>query len=128
MALFQKTKDSPDAPSLPAPRFDAPVVAGEAAQECMRVGQLLVEREQITTEHLANALSGANGDLLQFADTVLKLGADRVEVAKAVAEVTEVALLDSKSIELPDAHAFLRGFTGYYGCLEPRRRKRRSVR
>jgi type IV pilus assembly protein PilB len=102
MALFQKTKDSPDAPSLPAPRLEAPVVAGEAAAECMKVGQLLVEREQITAEHLANALSGANGDLLQFADTVLKLGADRVELAKAIAEVTEVALLDSKAIELPE--------------------------
>jgi type IV pilus assembly protein PilB len=103
MALFQKTKDSPDAPSLPAPRLEAaPVVPGEAAPECMRVGQLLVEREQITADHLASALSGANGDLLQFADTVLKLGADRVEVAKAVAEVTEIALLDSKAIELPD--------------------------
>ncbi len=103
MALFQKTtKDSPDT-TLPAPRLEAPpVVPGEAAAECMRVGQLLVEREQITAEHLASALSGANGDLLHFADTVLKLGADRGEVGKAIAEVTEVALLDSKAIELPD--------------------------
>jgi type IV pilus assembly protein PilB len=103
MALFQKTKEAPDAPSLPAPRFEAPAaVAGEAAAECMRVGQILVEGDQLTPENLANALSGANGDLLQFADAVLKLGADRAEVAKAVAEVTEIALLDSKAIELPD--------------------------
>jgi type IV pilus assembly protein PilB len=104
MALFQKTKDSPDTP-LPLPRPDAASLAvpGEAAAECMRVGQLLVENQQLSPENLASALSGANGDLLQFADIVLgRFGVDRVEVAKAIAEVTEVALLDSKAIQLPD--------------------------
>ena len=103
MALFQKTKESNDA-SLPLPRPQAAaVVPGEAAAECMRVGQMLVESEQLSAENLASALAGANGDLLQFADIVLgRFGVDRGEVAKAIAAVTEVALLDSKSIELPD--------------------------
>ena len=103
MALFQKTKETSDA-SLPLPRPQAAVaVPGEAAAECMRVGQMLVESEQLSAENLASALAGANGDLLQFADIVLgRFGVDRGEVAKAIAAVTEVALLDSKSIELPD--------------------------
>ena len=71
MALFQKTKDSPDAPlPLPRPRLRLSV-PGEAAAECMRVGQLLVDGEQLVADNLATALSGANGDLLQFADIVL---------------------------------------------------------
>jgi type IV pilus assembly protein PilB len=103
MALFQKTKETPDAALLlPRPQA-AVVVPGEAAAECMRVGQMLVESEQLSAENLASALAGANGDLLQFADIVLgRFAVDRGEVAKAIAAVTEVALLDSKSIELPD--------------------------
>ena len=58
----------------------------------MRVGQLLVESEQLAAENLATALSVANGDLLQFADIVLgRFGVGRAELAKAIAEVTEVA-------------------------------------
>jgi type IV pilus assembly protein PilB len=104
MALFQKTTKDPAtdaAPSLPRPTVAA--LPGEAAAECMRVGQLLIEGEQLDPDNLAVALSAANGDLLQFADTVLgRFGVDRVELAKAIAEVTEVALLDSKGIELPE--------------------------
>ncbi|MEY2401412.1 MAG: type pilus assembly protein PilB, partial [Ilumatobacteraceae bacterium] len=105
MALFQKTTKDPTAdvaPSLPRPTVAA-ALPGEAAAECMRVGQLLIEGEHLNPDNLAVALAAANGDLLQFADTVLgRFGVDRVELAKAIAEVTEVALLDSKAIELPD--------------------------
>ena len=61
MALFQKTKDSTDgAPSLPRPQV--PMAApGEAAAECMRVGKLLVDSEQLSAENLATALSSARG-------------------------------------------------------------------
>jgi len=103
MALFQKTKDSTDgAPSLPRPQ--APMAApGEAAAECMRVGKLLVDSEQLSAENLATALSSANGDLLQFADSMLgKFGVGRAELSKAIAEVTEVPALDSKALEVPE--------------------------
>src|SRR4051794_7485839 len=102
MALFQKTKESTEAaPSLPRPQ--APIaVPGEAAAECMRVGKILVDTEQLSAENLASALANANGDLLQFADGMLKLGVGRAELANAVAEVTELPALDSKAIELPD--------------------------
>ena len=103
MALFQKTKDSTDgAPTLPRPQM--PMAApGEAAAECMRVGKLLVDSEQLSAENLASALSSANGDLLVFAnDMVSKFGVGRAELAKAISEVTEVPALDSKSLELPE--------------------------
>ena len=103
MALFQKTKDSTDgAPSLPRPQV--PMAApGEAAAECMRVGKLLVDSEQLSAENLATALSSANGDLLLFADAMLgKFGVGRAELSKAIAEVTEVPALDSKALEVPD--------------------------
>ena len=87
MALFQKTKETTEG-SLPAPRPQAALaVPGEAAAECMRVGQILVEGEQLSAENLAIGLSVANGDLLQFADTVLgRFAVDRVAVAAAIAE------------------------------------------
>jgi type IV pilus assembly protein PilB len=120
MALFQKTKDSPAdaAPSLPRP-LAALAAPGESAGECMRVGQILVENEQLAAENLATALSVGNGDLLQFADIVIgRFGVDRLELAKAVAEVAEVALLDSKSIELPEnAKEFLDENTVRANCV-----------
>ncbi|MDP9463744.1 MAG: hypothetical protein M3P52_03900, partial [Actinomycetota bacterium] len=71
MALFQKTKDPLDTPpSLPRP-VAAVALVGEAAAECMRVGQILIEIEQLSAENMATALSIANGDLLQFADIML---------------------------------------------------------
>ena len=78
-------------------------ITGESAAECMRVGQLLVDGDQLLVENLATALSAANGDLLQFADIVLsRFAVGRAELTKAIAEVTEVAALDSKAISLPD--------------------------
>src|SRR3954452_6450127 len=103
MALFQKTKESPDvASSLPRPTlpFASP---GESGAECMRVGQILVDGGQLAAENLAIALSTANGDLLQFADIILgRFGGGRAELTAAIAEVTEVAALESKAIQLPD--------------------------
>jgi type IV pilus assembly protein PilB len=101
MALFQKTKDSNDAAPLARPQ-PVEAIPGEAAEECMKVGQFLVESKQLTPEQLAAALGSANGDLLGFADAALKFNVGRVEVADAIARVTQVPLIDSKAIELPD--------------------------
>ena len=93
MALFQKTKDSPDAPSLPAPRLEAaPVVPGEAAAECMRVGQMLVEGEQLTAREPGDrAVGRERRPAAVRRHRARSFGVDRAELAKAVAEVTEVA-------------------------------------
>ena len=74
---------------------------GESTSECMRVGQLLVEQEQLTPENLAMSLATANGDLLQFADIVLgRFSAGRSELVHAISQVTGVAVADTKGIEI----------------------------
>jgi type IV pilus assembly protein PilB len=109
MALFQKKTESTDAPlappTLPSPVADviAPVpVPGEAAGVCMRVGQLLVDADNLSVENLALALSAASGDLLQFADVVIgRFGVGRPELMRAISDVTEVPEADSKAVVLP---------------------------
>ena len=91
MALFKGSKEAP------------PGLEGEAAAECMKVGQALVEAGQITAENLAATLAQANGDLLQFADIVLgRYGAGRTEVALAISQATGVPAVDTKGIVIPE--------------------------
>jgi len=82
MALFKGNKT--DAASTPPRRADDKTAAGAGAHaaECMRVGQLLVDGDNLSSEHLATALQHANGDVLQFSDIVLgRFGTGRNEVA-----------------------------------------------
>jgi type IV pilus assembly protein PilB len=105
MALFTRKIEPTPAPAFSPPPLSAPVVAvaGEAAAECMRVGQILVDGEQLVVENLAIALSAANGDLLQFGDIVLgRFGVGRAELTAAIAEVTGMPAIDSKAITLPE--------------------------
>ena len=103
MALF-KSKDSGGTATITAPARIAsnePVVGADAA-ECMHVGQLLVEREQLTAENLASALQQANGDILQFADLVarpLRREAARSSPPRS-RRCSSVPLADTKAIEL----------------------------
>src|SRR4051812_29609758 len=91
MALFKATKEH------------APATEGESVAECQKVGQSLVEAQQITPENLANALNLANGDLLVFADMVLaRFAAGRTEVALAISHATGVPAVDTKGIVIAD--------------------------
>jgi type IV pilus assembly protein PilB len=92
MALF-KTKDGGTAV------LDAP--PGEAAQECMRVGQILVEGEHLPADSLGIVLGSAEGDLLKFAELVVNRNVNRVELSKAISEVMGVPVADTKGME-PD--------------------------
>lgn len=102
MALFKSKDNGPaGATATVARREAAEPVVGPSAAECMRIGQLLAEREQITPENLATALQQANGDLLQFGDIVLgRFGAGRQDVATAIGEVFGLPVADTKHIEL----------------------------
>ncbi|HAP77671.1 MAG TPA: hypothetical protein DCR14_16520, partial [Acidimicrobiaceae bacterium] len=92
MALFKGSKESSTA-----------TVEGEAAAECMKVGQSLVDGGHLTAENMATALSTANGDLLQFVDLLLgRFGAGRTELALAVSQATNVPAVDTKGITIPD--------------------------
>ena len=92
MALFRGNKDSGN-----------PSDEGEAAAECLKVGQVLVDGGHLTPEHLADALASANGDLLAFQDAVMShhtLG--RHELALAVAAATGLEAIETKGVVIPD--------------------------
>ena len=90
MAIFKATKEGPS-------------VEGESAAECQRVGQTLVEANQVTPEIFAGALSQANGDLLAFADGLLaRHGVGRTELALAISQATGVPAVDTKGIVIAD--------------------------
>jgi type IV pilus assembly protein PilB len=107
MALFKTaTKDPLSAPpsEFAAPQADPvppPPSGGQSATECMQVGTLLVESNQITSEALATILQLANGDLLQFSDLALgRFACGRQELALAIGQVLGVPAADTKGIEL----------------------------
>ncbi|MDO8392192.1 MAG: GspE/PulE family protein [Actinomycetota bacterium] len=76
---------------------------GDSAAECMRVGQSLVEGEQLTPENFAASLAKANGDLLAFADALLAShGVGRTELALAISQATGVPAVDTKGIVITD--------------------------
>mgnify|MGYP000846200543 CR=1 FL=1 len=84
MALFKGSKESTQA-------------EGESSAECMRIGQSLVEADQLTAENYAAALATANGDLLAFADALLaRHGVGRTELAIAISQATGVPAVDTK--------------------------------
>ena len=92
MALFTGKKDQGVAPP-----------EGEAAAECMKVGQALVEAGHLSAEHLAEGLAQANGDLLAFQDMVMsRWSVGRNEVALAVSAATGVPAVDTKNIVIAD--------------------------
>ncbi|HRE00578.1 MAG TPA: ATPase, T2SS/T4P/T4SS family, partial [Ilumatobacteraceae bacterium] len=109
MALFTKTKDGArDGATLDAPDSTSNAARvpepGPSAAECMQVGQLLVDAEQLKPEALASTLQIANGDLLQFADlAIARFGCGRTEMAMAIGQVLGVPAADTKGIELDPA-------------------------
>ena len=108
MALF-KSKDT----GAPAARPGStavlePVAPGAHGPQCMRIGQILIERQQLSPEHLAAAQLEAQGHALQFVDLVMgRFGAGRADVAAALAEVWGVDAADTRSLEVDAAVAEL---------------------
>ncbi|MBU6315616.1 MAG: GspE/PulE family protein [Acidobacteria bacterium] len=91
MALFKTKQEQTAAPE------------GEAAAECMKAGQFLVENGHLTAENMATSLAQANGDLLKFIDTVMgQFTVGRTEAALALSAATGVQAVDTKGIEVAD--------------------------
>ena len=91
MALFKTKQEQTAAPE------------GEAAAECMKAGQFLVENGHLTAENMATSLAQANGDLLTFIDTVMgQFTVGRTEAALALSAATGVQAVDTKGIEVAD--------------------------
>ena len=100
MAIFGKKPVAAAAAEAPASIHTGPEV-GPSAAECMRVGQMLVDANQITSDALATSLQLANGDLLEFSDVVLKrFGCGRTELGLAIGQVLGIPAADTKSIDL----------------------------
>src|SRR4051794_4282291 len=106
MALFKTNPKDPlsASPDFAAPQSDAiPAVpsGGPSAAECMQVGQLLVDSNQLSADALGSCLQLANGDLLRFADLALnRFSCGRQEVSLAIGQVLGVPAADTKGIEL----------------------------
>jgi type IV pilus assembly protein PilB len=94
MALFTKSKEGGDTAVEEAP--------SESAQLCMRVGQMMVESEQIQADNLAGVLAAAKGDMLRFAEQMTNRNVNRVELTKAISAVTGLPAIDTTTLE-PDA-------------------------
>ena len=104
MALFTKSKGDDLPAPAPAAEAGAPVMTGMSAAECMQVGQLLVEADQLTAESLATTLQLASGDLLLFSDLALgRFGAGRHELEQAISQVFGLPTVDTKQIVLDPA-------------------------
>jgi type IV pilus assembly protein PilB len=109
MALF-KSKDTGVVAAVRAGSTAVlePSAPGAHGPQCMRIGQILVERQQLSPEHLATALQEANGSALQFVEIVIgRFGAGRAEVTAALADVWGVEAADTRSIEIEPAIAAL---------------------
>eukprot|EP01041_Mallomonas_annulata_P017880 gene17880-36544_t len=126
MALFKKDSATPDAPAATgggsvATREKVEAEPGPHAAECMKMGQLLVDREQLTTDKLATALQTANGDALQFADVVLgRFGVGRQDLASVIAEVWGVVAADTKAVEFnAEIAALVSEQTARQNCVVP---------
>ena len=124
MALFKKDTGQPDSGSggvAVATREKAEPVPGPHPAECMKMGQLLVDREQLTTDRLALALQQANGDALVFADVVsAKYQVGRQDLAAVIAEVWGVVAADTKAVEFnPEIAALVTEQTARQNCVVP---------
>lgn len=102
MAMFTKSKPSAAASSADTDGMEhRGPEQGPSAAECMQVGQLLVDANQLTAEALATSLQLANGDLLEFSDLALKrFACGRPELALAIGQVLGIQAADTKGIEL----------------------------
>jgi type IV pilus assembly protein PilB len=126
MALFKKDSATSDAPAATgggsvATKEKVEAEPGPHAAECMKMGQLLVDREQLTTDKLATALQTANGDALQFADVVLgRFLVGRQDLASVIAEVWGVVAADTKAVEFnPEIAALVTEQTARQNCVVP---------
>ncbi len=125
MALFKKDSDAASRAAAPsggvALKEKTEIESGPHAAECMKIGQLLVDREQLTTEQLATALQTANGDALQFTEFVLqRYRVDREHLSTAIAETWGVVVADTKSVELDaEIAALVTEQTARANCIVP---------
>jgi type IV pilus assembly protein PilB len=105
MALRSKSKDDKHS-SLPPPGDGGPSSngsspEGESLEECVAVGQALVESGQLPADQLQGALADGKGDLWSFGQIVLtKYGVGRAEYAAALGRACGLPVADPKAVSV----------------------------
>ena len=99
MALRKPKAD--EARSLPSPRAPAEKPQGTSVEECVALGQSLVQSGHLDGERLAATLSETNGDLAEFGQLLLtRHGVGRAEYARALATACGIPLGDTRTTEI----------------------------
>jgi hypothetical protein len=104
MAL-RKSKDDKHS-SLPptgdgGPSSNGSSPEGESLEECVAVGQALVESGQLPADQLQGALADGKGDLWSFGQIVLtKYGVGRAEYAAALGRACGLPVADPKAVSV----------------------------
>jgi type IV pilus assembly protein PilB len=121
MALFKSKEAGTATTGTIASREPVEQEPGAFAGECMRIGQLLVDAEQLTPDNLATALQAANGYVLTFAETVLsKFQVGRQDLAHAIGQVFELEVADTKAVEFDkEVAALVTEQTARENCVVP---------
>jgi hypothetical protein len=72
---------------------------GPSVEECVAVGQALVEAGHLKGEMLAPALADGSGDLWEFGEILLtKYGIGRIEYAQALGKAVGLASADTRTM------------------------------
>ena len=99
MALRKPKAD--EARSLPSPSAPAEKPQGISVEECVALGQSLVQSGHLDGERLAATLQETNGDLAEFGQLLLtRHGVGRAEYARALATACGIPLGDTRTTEI----------------------------
>jgi len=100
MAL-RKSKDEKRAPEQSSGGVATEERLGESVEECVALGQALVEAGHLPSESLAEALTDGKGELWPFGNMVLtKYGVGRQDYAAALAKACGLPVADPKTTEV----------------------------
>src|SRR5687768_18400407 len=100
MALRRANTDKRPGDGADAPTAAADKV-GESVEECVALGQALVEVGHLPGEMLAPALADGDGDLWEFGQILLtKYGIGRVEYATALGKAVGLPIADTRGSDI----------------------------
>ncbi len=101
MALRKASNEKRE--GMPPPGAPAEEKVGASVEECVAVGQALVETGHLQGEALAPSLADGKGDLWEYGQIILtKYGVGRIEYANALGRACGIPVADTRSSE-PDA-------------------------
>jgi type IV pilus assembly protein PilB len=101
MALRKATNDKREGLAPPTPGGGgAPDQMGESVEDCVAVGQALIEAGHFQGETLAASLADGKGDLWEYGQIMLtKYGIGRAEYAQALGRACGVPVADTRTTE-----------------------------